>query len=60
MTNRSVETTEDFKVRIAAIIGDKRERIPGAPRPNPLLVRGKKRASTPPQTSPTRGSRRRV
>jgi hypothetical protein len=44
MTNRSVETTEDFKLRIAAIIGDKREHIAGAPRPNPLLVHSKKRA----------------
>jgi hypothetical protein len=36
---RPVESTEDFKLRIAAIIGDKREQIAGAPRPNPLLVR---------------------
>jgi len=42
---RPVESTEDFKLRIAAIIGDKRERIKGARRPNPLLVRSKKRAA---------------
>jgi hypothetical protein len=44
MTNGPVESTEDFKLRIAATIGDKREQITGAPRPNPLLVRSKKRA----------------
>jgi hypothetical protein len=38
-----VETVEEFKLRIAAIIGDKPEHIPGAPRPHPLLVRRKKR-----------------
>jgi len=36
---RPVETTEDFKARIAAIIGDKPERITGARRPHPMLVR---------------------
>jgi hypothetical protein len=40
-----VETVEDFKLRIAAIIRGKPEHIPGAPRPNPLLVRHKKRGS---------------
>jgi hypothetical protein len=40
---RPVESTEDFKLRIAAILGDKHERIAGAPRPNPLLVRSKNR-----------------
>jgi len=39
---RAVETTEDFKLRIAAIIGDKPEQITGARRPNPLLVRKKR------------------
>jgi len=39
---RAVETTEDFKLRIAAIISDKREHIAGARRPNPLLVRKKR------------------
>ena len=42
MTKRPVETTEDFKARIAAIIGDKSEHIAGARRPNPLLVRKKR------------------
>jgi hypothetical protein len=40
-----VETVEDFKLRIATIIGDKSEHIAGAPRPNSLLVRPKKRAN---------------
>src|SRR5262249_51906580 len=39
---RKVETVEDFKLRIAAIIGDKSEEIP-LRRTNPLLVRPKKR-----------------
>jgi hypothetical protein len=40
---RPVESTEDFKARIAAIIGDKPERITGGERrPNPLLVRNKR------------------
>ena len=42
---RPVETVEEFKLRIAAIIGAKSEHIPGAPRPNPLLVRRKKRVT---------------
>jgi hypothetical protein len=42
---RSVETVEEFKLRIAAIIGGKPEHIGGAPRPNPLLVRPDKRAT---------------
>ena len=41
---RRVETVEEFKLRLAAIIGGKPEQITGAPRPNPLLVRRKKRA----------------
>ena len=41
-----VETVEDFKLRIAAMIRGKSEHIPGAPRPNPLLVRPKKRAKS--------------
>jgi hypothetical protein len=40
-----VETVEEFKLRIAAIIGGKREQIAGAPRPDPLLVRHKKRTT---------------
>ena len=39
---RPVESTEDFKARIAAIIGDKPEHVTGARRPNPLLVRKKR------------------
>jgi hypothetical protein len=35
------ESTEDLKARIAAIIGDKSEHIPGARQPHPLLVRKK-------------------
>jgi hypothetical protein len=41
-----VETIEEFKLRIAAITGAKPEHILGAPRPNPLLVRHKKRAKS--------------
>jgi hypothetical protein len=41
-----VETVEEFKLRIAAIIGAKPEHIAGTPRPNPLLVRHKKRAKS--------------
>jgi hypothetical protein len=40
-----VETVEDFKLRIAAIIRGKPEQITGAPRPDPLLVHSKKRAT---------------
>jgi hypothetical protein len=40
-----VETVEEFKLRIAAIIGDKPEHVSGASRPDPLLVRPKKRAN---------------
>jgi hypothetical protein len=37
---RAVETTEDFKLRIAAIVDGKREQQITSPRrPNPLLVR---------------------
>jgi hypothetical protein len=39
---RAVETTEDFKARIATIIGDKPEKITGARRPHSLLVRKKR------------------
>jgi hypothetical protein len=42
---RRVETVDEFKLRIAGIIGGKRERITGAPRPHRLLVRRKKRAT---------------
>ena len=41
-----VETVEEFKLRIAAIIHRKPGHIPGPPRPNPLLVRHKKRAKS--------------
>ena len=40
-----VETVEEFKLRIAAIIGEKPEQITGAPRPHPLLVRRNKGAT---------------
>jgi hypothetical protein len=39
---RPIETTEDFKARIAAIIGDKTEHIVRARRPHPILVRKKR------------------
>jgi hypothetical protein len=42
---RRVETIEEFKLRIAAIIGAKSEHISGVSRPHPLLVRDKKRAN---------------
>jgi len=42
MNREQVETTEDFKARIAAIIGDKPEQITGGRRPNPMLVRKKR------------------
>jgi hypothetical protein len=42
---RRVETVEEFKSRIAAIIGEKPDQITGAPRPQPLLVRGKQGAT---------------
>jgi len=36
---RAVESTEDFKLRLAAIVREKREHIEGARRARPLLVR---------------------
>ena len=42
---RPVETVEEFKLRIAAIIRAKPEQIPGASRPHPALVRHPKRAT---------------
>jgi hypothetical protein len=39
---KRAESTEDFKARIAAIIGDKPERIAGARAPHPMLVRKKR------------------
>jgi hypothetical protein len=42
---RKVETVEEFKLRIAAIVGDKLEHIAGARPPHPLLVRLKKHAN---------------
>lgn len=41
-----VETVQEFKLRIAAIVGGKPEQITGAPRPHPLLVRRNKRVTT--------------
>ena len=38
---RAVETAEDFKARIVAIIGDKNKHIAGGRQPHPLLVRKK-------------------
>jgi hypothetical protein len=40
-----VKTVEEFKLRIAAIIGGKPEQMTGASRPHPLLVRRKKGAT---------------
>jgi len=40
---RPVETVEDFKLRIAAIISGNPEEVPAPRRTNPLLVRPKKR-----------------
>jgi hypothetical protein len=39
---RAVETTEDFKARIALTIADKPDRVTGARRPNQMLVRKKR------------------
>ena len=39
---RQVESLQDFKARIAAIVGDTTEPIAGARRPYPLLVRKKR------------------
>jgi hypothetical protein len=39
---RPAESLQDFKARIAAIIGDKPEQISGARRPRPMLVRKKR------------------
>ncbi|PYK19880.1 MAG: hypothetical protein DME56_08830 [Verrucomicrobia bacterium] len=39
---------EDFKERLRIITGGSPEQISGAPRPNPLLVRGAKRAKPQP------------
>jgi len=43
---RRVETLEDFKLRIAAILRGNPEQITGAPRPDPRLVRRNKRATS--------------
>jgi len=40
-----VETVEEFKLRIAAIIRGKPEQITGAPRPHSSLVRRSKRVT---------------
>jgi hypothetical protein len=39
---RPVESLQDFKARIAAIIGDKSEHVTGARHPHPLIVRKKR------------------
>jgi hypothetical protein len=44
---RPVETVEDFKLRIAAIISGNPDQIPAPRRTNPLLVRRKKRPTNP-------------
>lgn len=43
---RRVETVEEFKLRIAAIIGAKPDQIPAGTRPHGPLIRGKKRAGS--------------
>jgi hypothetical protein len=43
---RAVETTEDFKARIAAIIRAEPEQIPSPRKSNPLLVRKKRAVRT--------------
>jgi hypothetical protein len=43
---RTVESTGDFRRRIAAMIDGKREHIAGARPPHPLLVRSKKQETT--------------
>jgi hypothetical protein len=40
-----VETVEEFKLRVAAIIRGNPDQITGAPRPHPRLVRRKKDAT---------------
>jgi hypothetical protein len=40
-----VETVEEFKLHVAAIIRGKPEQTTGAPRSHPLLVRRNKRAT---------------
>jgi hypothetical protein len=39
---RAVESTEEFKARIASIINDKTEHISGARKRHPLLARKKR------------------
>ena len=39
---RLVESTEDFKLRIAAMLNEKLEYVTGAQRPHPMLVRKKR------------------
>jgi len=43
---RPVESLEDFKAHIAAIINDKIEHISGAHKPHPMLVRKKQAIRT--------------
>jgi hypothetical protein len=43
---RTLESTADFKLRIAAMIGGKREHMTGARPPHPLLVRSTKQEPT--------------
>jgi len=50
MMKRPVETTEDFKARIAAIIGNKTKHIAAARRPHPRLVRKNRTMKRKPQS----------
>jgi hypothetical protein len=50
-----VETVEEFKLRIAAIIRGKPEQITGAPRPHPLLGL-KPEAGDPPESKKSKDS----
>jgi hypothetical protein len=40
---------EDFKAHLRTITGGSSEQISGAPRPNPLLVRNRKKAARVPK-----------
>jgi hypothetical protein len=40
---------EDFKAHLRTITGGSSEQISGAPRPNPLLVRNRKKAARTPK-----------
>jgi hypothetical protein len=51
---RPVETVDEFKLRIAAIISGNHEDIPAPRRTNPLLVRPKKRPKAKRRTTSKR------